>query len=102
MGLTQEDIQAIAAATAESLQGAIDATVEGQIGKRFKTKFELMFGANCDDEDQRAEMRKDHEFLRSARLGKESLARKIYLGFASLAAAGALYLAAIGLKGQIK
>lgn len=98
MGLTQDEIHAIAEATAESLNGKIDA----QIGKRLKNKFELMFGANCEDEEQRAEMRKDHEFLRSARLGKESLARKIYVGFASLAAAGALYLAAIGLKGQIK
>jgi hypothetical protein len=102
MGLTQDEIHAIAEATAESLNGKIDAKVEAQIGKRLKNKFELMFGANCEDEEARAEMRKDHEFLRSARLGKESLARKIYIGFASLAAAGALYLAAIGMKDQIK
>lgn len=102
MGLTQDDIQAIGREIADSLNDKIEERVDLQVGKRFKTKFELMFGANCDDEQERAEMRKDHVFLRSARLGKETLARKIYLGFASLIAAGALYLAAIGLGDRIK
>jgi hypothetical protein len=72
MALTQDEIQAIGKATAEHLISSLPREIDNQIGRRFKTKFELMFGANCEDEEERAEMRKDHETLRKARLYYES------------------------------
>ena len=92
--LSRDEITAIGKACGDELDVRIDA----KISLYMKTKFELVMGLDCTDEEQRAETRKDHEFLRRVRLGSEHAESKFYLALIGAAFAGVLYLAGLGEK----
>lgn len=98
MAITDDEIQAIGRACAEHL----DARIDERIAAHCKTKYELVWGMDCTNQSERAEARKDHEFLRKLRLGSQAATNWLLWGILSLMGAGALALAAFGLRQQIK
>lgn len=83
--LTKEEIKG-------ALKEAMAEAVEDAMSKVLKDKIERTFGIDCSDVDERAETRKDMEFLRALRMGARHGGEKIFWWVMGIAGISALTL----------
>lgn len=112
MALSPEEITAIGRACADAMDARCHAIL--------KNEFELVLGIDCTDEEVRAEVRKDMEWLRESRTGislkdaeddhifvrrfRNAISKAVWrVGYAVIMAAlaGLMWLAGVGWKPEL-